>query len=197
MSQTVPTSPAPLAEPQALKAPSLTRRMACWLYEGTLLFGVIFGTGLFFYGLLFAIGHLAPSLLPLRDAFNNRYALQAFVFFLLAFYFTWFWAKGQTLAMKTWHIRVVDARGEQLSQGRAFWRYLLSWLWLLPPLGVGGYFGLPGGELAVILIGWILVWARLSLFHPQRQFLHDALAGTRLIHFKPVENQSKPRRWWH
>lgn len=197
MPQTVPPSPAPTAEPNPLQAPSLTRRMACWLYEGTLLFGVIFGTGLFFYGLLFAIGHLAPSLLPLRDAFNNRYALQAFVFFLLAFYFTWFWAKGQTLAMKTWHIRVVDAQGKQLSQGRAFWRYLLSWLWLLPPLGVGGYFGLPGGELAVILIGWILVWALLSLFHTQRQFLHDALAGTRLVHFKPVEDKSKPRRWWH
>jgi len=171
--------------------------MACWLYEGTLLFGVIFGTGLFFYGLLFAIGHLAPSLLPLRDAFNNRFALQAFVFVLLAFYFTWFWAKGQTLALKTWNIRVVDAQGQQLSRERAFWRFLLSWLWLLPPLGVGGYFGLPGGELAVILVGWIVVWALLSMFHTQRQFLHDALAGTRLVHFKPAEDISKPRRWWH
>lgn len=197
MPQTVPSSPAPLAGPNALKAPSLTRRMACWLYEGTLLFGVIFGTGLFFYGLLFAIGHLAPSLLPLRDAFNNRYALQVFVFFLLAFYFTWFWAKGQTLALKTWNIRVVDAQGQQLSRGRAFWRFLLSWLWLLPPLGAGAYYSLPVGELAVILIGWIVVWALLSLFHTQRQFLHDALAGTRLVHFKPVEDKSKPRRWWH
>jgi uncharacterized RDD family membrane protein YckC len=197
MPQTVPSSPARTAEPNPLKAPSLTRRMACWLYEGTLLFGVIFGTGLFFYGLLFAIGHLAPSLLPLRDAFNNRFALQAFVFVLLGFYFTWFWAKGQTLALKTWNIRVVDAQGQQLTRGRAFWRYLLSWLWLLPPLGVGGYFGLPAGELAVILVGWIVVWALLSLFHTQRQFLHDALAGTRLVHFKPAEDVSKPRRWWH
>ena len=180
-----------------LTAPSLTRRMACWLYEGTLLFGVVFGTGLFFYGLLFAIGHLVPSFVPLRDAFNNRYALQAFVFLLLAFYFTWFWAKGQTLAMKTWNIRVVDTQGQALSQPRATWRYLLSWLWLLPPLGVGGYFGLPVAELAVILIGWVLIWALLSRFHPQRQFLHDALAGTRLVYFKPVEDKSKPRRWWH
>jgi hypothetical protein len=83
MTQTAPPSPAPTAEVNPLKAPSLTRRIACWLYEGTLLFGVIFGTGLFFYGLLFAIGHLAPSLLPLRDAFNNRFALQAFVFLLV------------------------------------------------------------------------------------------------------------------
>jgi hypothetical protein len=27
--------------------------------------------------------------------------------------------------------------------------------------------------------------------------LHDALAGTRLVHFKPVEDKSKTRRWWH
>ncbi len=191
---TASPSPAPT---DGLTAPSLTSRMACWLYEGTLLFGVVFGTGLFFYGLLFAIGHLVPSFVPLRDAFNNRYALQAFVFFLLALYFTWFWAKGQTLAMKTWNIRVVDAQGQALSRTRALWRHLLSWLWLLPPLGVGGYFGLQLGELSVILIGWVVVWALLSRFHTQRQFLHDALAGTRLVHFKPVEDTSKPRRWWH
>lgn len=171
--------------------------MACWLYEGTLLFGVVFGTGLFFFGLLFAIGHLVPSFVPLRDAFNNRYSLQAFVFFLLAFYFGWFWAKGQTLAMKTWNIRVVDKEDQPLSKARALWRYLLSWLWVFPPLAAGGHFGLPAAELAVILLGWVLVWALLSRFHPQRQFLHDALAGTQLVHFKPVEDQSKPRRWWH
>jgi len=197
MLQTAPPLPAPLAQSNPLQAPSLTRRMACWLYEGTLLFGVIFGTGLFFYGLLFALAHLAPSMLPFRDAFNNRYALQAFVFFLLILYFTWFWAKGQTLAMKTWNIRMVDAQGKQLSRGRAFWRFLLSWLWLLPPLGAGAYFDLPVGKIALLLIGWILLWALLSLFHTQRQFLHDALAGTRLVHFKPVEDKSKTRRWWH
>ena len=31
--------------PTRLIAPSLWRRMACWLYEGVLLFGVLFGLG--------------------------------------------------------------------------------------------------------------------------------------------------------
>jgi hypothetical protein len=31
------------------------------------------------------------------------------------------------------------------------------------------------------LIGWVAVYALLSWAHPQRQFLHDALSGTRLI----------------
>jgi len=31
------------------------------------------------------------------------------------------------------------------------------------------------------MTGWILIWALLSRFHPERQFWHDALAGTRLV----------------
>ena len=32
---------------------------------------------------------------------------------------------------------------------------------------------------------WVLVWALLSRFHPQRQFWHDAWAGTRLVSVQP------------
>lgn len=188
------TATPPPADP--LQAPSISRRMACWLYEGALLFGVVFGTGLFFFGSLFAIGHLVPSLSPVRDMVNNRYALQVYVLLLLALYFTWFWVKGQTLAMKTWHIRVVDRQGLALGRPRALLRYALSWLWFLPPLAAGGWYGLSGGELTVIVLGWVAVWAILSRFHPQRQYLHDALAGTRLVHYKPAE-PTRRRKLWH
>jgi hypothetical protein len=33
----------------------------------------------------------------------------------------------------------------------------------------------------MLTLGWVAVWALLSRIHPQRQFLHDVLAGTRLI----------------
>lgn len=155
----------------ALIAPPLSRRMACWLYEGMLLFGVVF-----------IAGYLFSSLSQTRHALDNRHLQQGFLFVVFGIYFAWFWSKGQTLAMKTWHIRLVDRAGRPLSQGRALVRYSLSWLWFLPPLAVGGVYDLPPGELSVIVVGWILVWALLSRFHPQRQFLHDALAGTRLIH---------------
>ena len=133
------------------------------MYEGILMFGVVF-----------IAGYLFGTLSQTRNAMDNRHALQAFLFVVFGIYFTWFWSKGQTLAMKTWHIRLVDRHGASVSQPRALLRYALSWIWLLPPLAVSAPFGLPGGEIAVITFGWVLVWALLSRFHPQRQFWHDA-----------------------
>lgn len=168
--------PRPVAEhpptlPPALPTPGLWRRMACWLYEGMLLFGVVFLSG-----------YLFSALSQTRHALDNRPAQQAFLFIVLGIYFTWFGARGQTLAMKTWDIRLVDRLGQPLTQARALLRYLLSWLWFLPPLAGAALFGLSGAESLVILLGWVAVWAIVSRFHPQQQFWHDALAGTRLIH---------------
>ena len=154
----------------ALIAPSLARRMACWLYEGLLMFGVVF-----------IAGYLFGTLSQTRHAMDNRHWLQAFLFVVFGIYFVWLWAKGQTLAMKTWEIRVVDRQGLPLTQARALLRYLLSWLWFLPALAAVAPFQLSGPESVVIIGGWIAVWALLSRFHPERQFWHDALAGTRLI----------------
>lgn len=151
-------------------APALMRRMACWLYEGTLLFGVAF-----------IAGYLFSTLSQTRHAMDNRHVLQSFVFVIFGIYFTWFWSKGQTLAMKTWNIRVVDASGHAVSQPRALLRYLLSWMWLLPPLAVVTPLHLSPGESCVVVAGWVAVWAILSRFQAQRQFWHDVWAGTRLV----------------
>ncbi len=154
-----------------LDAPSLWRRMACWMYEGVLLFGIVF-----------AAGWLFSTLGQMRDAMDaRRPLLQAFLFVLFGIYFTWFWAKGQTLAMKTWHIRIVDRAGRPLTQGRALLRYICSWLWFLPPAAALAPFKPTPGEIGVVMLGWVTLWALLSRFHPQRQFWHDALAGTRLV----------------
>jgi uncharacterized RDD family membrane protein YckC len=175
-------SPAGLAT-DPLRAPRLLRRMACWLYEGMLMFGVVF-----------IAGYLFSTLTQTRHALDNRHLQQGFLFLVFGIYFTWFWFKGQTLAMKTWHIRVVDRQGRALTQARALLRYVLSWLWLLPPLAVGGWFALPGTEVGVLLLGWVIIWALLSRFHPQGQFVHDALAGTRLVHFQPPELPKRSRK---
>ena len=156
-------------------APSLRRRMACWLYEGMLLFGVVF-----------IAGYLFGTLSQTKNAMDNRHALQGFLFVVFGIYFGWLWSRGQTLAMKTWHIRVIDAYGRRLTQGRALLRYFWSWLWFLPPLMSSWWFELPGGESILITVGWVAVWAILSRFHPHQQFWHDALAGTQLVNASPL-----------
>ena len=166
-----------IVEPQT---PSLLRRMACWLYEGILIFGV-----------MFIADYLFSTLTQTRHAMDNRHAQQFFLFVVFGIYFVWFWSRGQTLAMKTWHIRVTDLKGGALSQQRALWRYTLSWLWFLPPLAASWIFNIEVRNSLFLAAGWILFWALLSRLHPRRQFLHDALAGTRLVSFhqtpvKPV-----------
>jgi hypothetical protein len=98
------------------------RRMAAFVYEGVLLFGVV----------MFA-GYLYSSLTQQRHALHGMHGLQAFVFVVLGIYFVWFWSKsGQTVAMKTWHVRLVDKAGQAVTQQRALARYALCWVWFVP-----------------------------------------------------------------
>ena len=166
--------------PTATSTPSLWRRLACWIYEGMLIFGVVF-----------LAGYLFGTLSQTRNAMDNRLPLQLFVFVVFGIYFVWFWAKGQTLAMKTWHIRVVGMDGLPISQPRALLRYLLSWMWFVPPLAASWSLGSSGLQGGLLILMWIFLWATLSRLHPERQFWHDAWAGTRLITSVPVK-KTKP-----
>ncbi|QEA11930.1 RDD family protein [Comamonas flocculans] len=179
---TPPSSPA--AAPQAevkLQAPALWRRMACWLYEAILLFGLVF-----------IADYLFDTLSQSRHGLANRALRMGYLFVVFGIYFGWFWSRGQTLAQKTWHIRVVDARGRALGQPRALLRYLLAWLWFLPPLAAH-QLGLPLFSTLALLLLWIVLWALASRLHPQQQFWHDQLAGTRLIHdARPAPARRRP-----
>ena len=81
-----------------------------------------------------------------------RSELQLFVLVVLAAYFLWCWLRGgQTLAMRAWRIRLVD-----VTPAKAIARFVL----------------------ALVLLPASILWA---LVDRDRQFLHDRLAGTRLI----------------
>ena len=91
---------------------------------------------------------------------GTRLAFQLYLFLVLGTYFIACWSRGgRTLPMQTWRMRLV--RGDDLSigVGQAALRYALAWLSLLL-LGVGFF------------------WA---FFDRDRQFLHDRLAGTRIV----------------
>ncbi len=155
--------------------PSLVRRMACWLYEGILVFGVTFIPAYFF-----------SVITNTRHALHQRPALQALLLFVLILYFVWFWCQGHTLAMKTWRIRLCAATGAPLRYGRASWRLLCCQIWFLPLwlqalVQALGFSGSPAAHLVGWQMAWPLLWACAARLQPQRQFWHDMWAGTRLV----------------
>ena len=150
--------------------PSLKRRMACWIYEGVLLFGVVF-----------IAGYLFSTLSQTRNAMDNRHPLQAFIFMVFGIYFIWFWRHGQTLAMKTWKIRITNLQGSSISTQQASFRYLLCWIWSVPPLAFCNLLELNGLTSFGILILWVTVWGLSSKLNPTKQFWHDKWAQTQLV----------------
>lgn len=168
------THSAPLASPafsnDELQAPGLMRRMACWLYEGLLMFALMMVAVL-----------LQTALALLVPALNHPALLQTTSVLLWGLYFVWFWEHGQTLPMKTWRIAIVDAQGQRIHRLRALTRYAYSWIWCAPLLVHLLGWHLPLTELALWQSLWVLAWALLSRLHPLGQFWHDAWAGTRLI----------------
>lgn len=128
----------------------MLRRLASMLYESTLLFAVaFFGTWLY----QFAAGTV------IIDGWRLA-MLQLFLIALFAAYFLWCWLRsGQTLAMKTWRIRLVATNGHgRLAPKAALLRFVYALLLVPTLLGI--------------------LWA---LVDRDRQFLHDRLAGTRLV----------------
>jgi len=141
------------------------------LYEGVILFGVVF-----------LAGYLFSTLTQQRNGLTHHNLLAAWIGFVVGLYFVWFWThSGQTLPMKTWRLRVVAADGSPLSTPRAIARYVLAWLWFLPPLALHPLLGLSVPHTLLVAGVWLVLWATTGRFDADRQFLHDRLAGTRVI----------------
>lgn len=159
-----------------LPVPGLRRRLAAFLYEGVLMFGLVMLVGLLYGGLT-----------QQRHALRGSLGLQVVLFLAIGAYFVFFWTRnGQTLAMKTWHIQLLDAQGQRLSQQQALARYLLSWLWFVPALLVAHLMPLSTTSSIMSALGaGILVYGLLSFALPGRQFLHDVLCRTRLVDRRP------------
>ncbi|PWT72173.1 MAG: RDD family protein [Proteobacteria bacterium] len=140
------------ADPARVDPPQLAglwRRFASFCYEAILVIPLLF------------IGAWIFTIATRSNATPwNRPLLQIWLLSILGVYFVYCWrTSGQTLAMKTWQIRVARADGLPLSTSIATARYLLG-LWSLLLCGAG------------------FVWA---LVDRERQFLHDRLVGTRLV----------------
>lgn len=143
----------------------------CMIYEALLIFGVVFFTTWIF-----------DVTTQSRHALKLRHAREALLFVVIGLYFSYFWLrKGQTLAMQTWRIQLVAKPPGQLRWPRVVLRYVLAWLWFLPGLFVADLLQVSTPiKLAVVALG-MLLWALTMFLDKERQFLHDRIAGTRLI----------------
>lgn len=161
-----------------MHAPTLRRRLAGLLYEALVVVALVFVVVA-----LFSVATVAAPGLG-----RQRPLLLALSFATLGIYFTYCWHNGQTLAMRAWKIRIVDASGAPPRWGRACIRYVLGWVWVAPPLALVAAVK-PRAEsfssaLAIdagALFAWIALWACASLVRGDGQFWHDIASGTRLV----------------
>jgi uncharacterized RDD family membrane protein YckC len=136
-----------LSAPGAPRA-GLARRFASAFYDALLLAALLLVATL-------------PFVLVVGDATQGwrRHLLQAWLVVVAGLYFVYFWTRGQTLAMRTWRLRVVRSDGAPVSPVRAAHRYALAVV----------------GSAA---LGATFLWA---LVDRERLFLHDRLAGTAIV----------------
>lgn len=134
----------------AADTPGLARRFAALGYDALLLMAVLMVASFVFLWLFGDATH-AP----------RRYFFQAYLLLCCALYFVGFWLKGgQTLAMRTWKIRLVSSDG-----GNVFLRQALLRFCLAP-------------------LGWLAFWW--VWLDKDGRFLHDRLTGTRLARMSEV-----------
>ncbi len=142
------TSP-PAADAPPLQNAQLWPRFGAIVYESVLLFGVSF----------IASWVIVPLLGEAADG-ARLVAYRVYLLGVFGIYFIYCWRRsGQTLAMKTWGLRLRRTDGQPLTLGVAIGRYGLAVAGLLC-LGAG------------------FLWA---LVDRDRQFLHDRLMGTRIL----------------
>ena len=155
----------------AVHAPTIRRRLMAMLYDLLLITAVEFFANFLF---IFATGNRQAPLF---------HALGVALFFIVAAaYFLHAWhGSGFTLAMKTWRIKLVKVGHARVPFGAALLRHVLAWLWVLPALFVAHTCKLSHGQTGVALAIGIVAWSLTAFLDKDRQFLHDKLAGTRLI----------------
>jgi len=148
------------AAPAAERA-GLGRRLLSLVYEALLVAALV-------------LAGMIPFVLIAGDwtpAFKRPLS-QLYLVLLVGVYFVWQWVHGgQTLAMKTWRLKLVARDGRPLTLRVALRRYVFA--------------------LAGVASGGIGLWW--ALLDRDRQFLHDRLAGTRII-FVPAARSSPPPR---
>lgn len=160
-----------------IRTPSVKRRLISMIYDLLLLTAVE----------MFAIFIYLVITLPL-DLPTLEMILLNLVFITTAgAYFVHAWSgSGHTLAMKTWRIKLVKVGEATVPRRIALKRFAFAWGFIAPALLIIWALGLhqtrAGSGIAFLLVmGNVIAWSLTAFLDKDRQFLHDKLAGTRLI----------------
>ena len=125
-----------------LGSPSLLRRLAAMFYDLWLLVAIWLSVTAIMVILRMSID--GDSFVSNETAISGYWKLPTFILCITSMYlfFTYFWVKnGQTLAMQTWRIRIVNSEMESISYNQAYKRlsfailsfacFGLGYLWVL------------------------------------------------------------------
>ncbi|MET0918523.1 MAG: RDD family protein [Burkholderiales bacterium] len=157
----------------------LIRRLACLAYEALLLTALLFIASFLLLPLVSHGRAGSAASLTLPDP-PSRAMLFGALFAIAAAYFIWFWTGGRrTLPQKTWRLRIVGREGRPPDYRRALIRYLGGWVG--PALALLTYvamkpYGLAGVALVPLGLNYLAAFV-----DAERQFLHDRMAGTRIV----------------
>jgi uncharacterized RDD family membrane protein YckC len=154
------------------------RRLMSLGYEALLLAALLFVANFL----------LLPLVSPVRGSgqgltipdLPTRAFLSCVLVAIAAIYFVCSWTGGRrTLPMKTWRMRIVDSSGASLTYKVALTRYAAAWIGPGLALVIYGLLRPEGlGPIALVMLPLNYFAA---LFDPEQQFLHDRIAGTRII----------------
>ena len=144
-----PEAPATADVPGPMLLAPLWPRFGAIVYESVLLFGITFLASWIF---VTTIGDATIG--PMRFVFRG------YLFAVIGVYFVFCWRRtGQTLAMKTWGLRLRGPDGQAISLPASIARYTLA-------------------VVGATCAGAGFLWAFVDR---DGQFLHDRLLGTRIV----------------
>jgi len=181
------TSP-PIAQPGVAATPGgtpprprsakLARRIGALTYEALLAIAMAFGVGFALLPLVSPVGSASRELVV-----PTPFARTIMACALVgggALYYGWCWSRGRrTLPQKTWRLRLVGLDGGPVSWQRALLRYAAAWIG--PAMALAGYAALNTTGHARNALAFMLVNYCWALVDRDGQFLHDRIAGTRVV----------------
>ncbi|WP_028357909.1 RDD family protein [Brackiella oedipodis] len=159
-----------------VKPASRFKLFAAMMYEGVLLFAVVFIAAFLF-----------DTLTQSRSGLQLHWQRQFVVLIAIGIYFVLCWyRRQQTVAMKAWHLKLIALPGRQLTLARLVLRYVLCW-----PIPLLGAFaieyltqvtGWPSFYMFIVFCPFLNLLA--SVVNPQGLLWHDWICGTRIVDVK-------------